>query len=202
MAELQHHERRARFEDAANVREPGLQILEVADAERNHRPIETIVVERQIGGIRLNQLNAISEALLLQFLAAVAEHPFRDVRAVADIEGWSENTEARSIADRFLEHARVFHFANGGDDVLYLASADCMKRNLSRRIEVAFLIYDEVLREEIKHILDLLWADDAKARILDADQSNAYHRSGKPTGVRAQFDTYRWLAEWVKVFVE
>ncbi|MCH7638735.1 MAG: polyphosphate kinase 1 [Bacteroidetes bacterium] len=122
-------------------------------------------------------------------------------RAVTGVEGWSENIEARSIVDRFLEHARVFHFANGGEEVLYLASADWMKRNLSRRIEVAFPIYDEALREEIKHILDLQWADDTKARVLDANQSNAYYRPSEPTGSRAQFDTYRWLAERVKVLV-
>ena len=116
-------------------------------------------------------------------------------------EGWRESIGARGLRGRVLEHARVFHLASGGEERLYLASADWMKRNLSRRIEVAVPIYDEALREEIKHILDLQWADDTKARVLDANQSNAYYRPSEPTGSRAQFDTYRWLAERVKVLV-
>ncbi|MDX1438665.1 MAG: polyphosphate kinase 1 [Rubricoccaceae bacterium] len=118
-------------------------------------------------------------------------------RAVAGIEGWSKNMQARSIVDRFLEHARVYHFENNGDEVLYLASADWMKRNLSRRIEVAFPIYDEALREEVKHIMRLQWADDTKARVLDAAQTNTYVRGDSPNDVRAQFDTYYWLRERV-----
>ncbi|MCH7976578.1 MAG: polyphosphate kinase 1, partial [Bacteroidetes bacterium] len=175
----------------------------------------TALIEREIehakagrGGAIFLKLNALEDEEIIGkvYEASQAGVEIRMVvrgifRAVTGVEGWSENIEARSIVDRFLEHARVFHFANGGDEVLYLASADWMKRNLSRRIEVAFPIYDEALREEIKHILDLQWADDTKARILDADQSNAYYRPSEPTGSRAQFDTYRWLAERVKVLV-
>ncbi len=114
-------------------------------------------------------------------------------RAVVGEEEWGETIQARSIVDRYLEHARVYQFANGGKEVLYLASADWMTRNLSRRVEVAFPIYDEALREEIKHILDLQWADDTKARVLDADQTNVFHQSENRSRVRAQFDTYAWL---------
>ena len=173
----------------------------------------TALIEREIehakagrGGAIFLKLNALEDEEIIGkvYEASQAGVEIRMVvrgifRAVTGVEGWSENIEARSIVDRFLEHARVFHFANGGDEVLYLASADWMKRNLSRRIEVAFPIYDEALREEIKHILDLQWADDTKARILDADQSNAYYRPSEPPGSRAQFDTYRWLAERVEV---
>ena len=91
----------------------------------------------------------------------------------------------------------MYHFANGGDEVLYLASADWMNRNLSRRVEVAFPIYDESLRAEIKHIFNLQWSDDTKARLLDTTQSNTYHRPVPATNVRAQFATYEWLARRV-----
>jgi polyphosphate kinase len=119
-------------------------------------------------------------------------------RLVPGVEGVSEGIRARSIVDRFLEHARAWLFHDGGDERLYLASADWMKRNLSHRVEVAFPIYDAALREELKAILDLQWADDTKARVLDAEQSNAYWRPPEPRGVRAQFDTYRLLAERVE----
>ena len=120
------------------------------------------------------------------------------LRLVPGVEDLSEGVRARSIVDRFLEHARVWLFHDNGDERLYLASADWMKRNLSHRVEVAFPVYDAALREELKAILDLQWADDTKARVLDAEQSNAYHRPPAPRGVRAQFDTYRMLAERVE----
>ncbi|HYE96160.1 MAG TPA: polyphosphate kinase 1 [Rubricoccaceae bacterium] len=119
-------------------------------------------------------------------------------RLVPGHEKWSPTVEARSIVDRFLEHARVFVFHDNGEDHLYLASADWMRRNLSRRIEVAFPIYDPRLRAELFEILDLQWADDAKARVLDADQANAYYRPSPPRGVRAQTDTYALVRRWAE----
>ena len=114
-------------------------------------------------------------------------------RLMPGVPGLSEHVEARSIVDRFLEHARVYRFDNGGDAELFLASADWMHRNFHRRVEVAFPIYDDELRAEIEHVLALQLADDTKARVLDAEQRNAYYRPAQRTGVRAQTDTYTWL---------
>lgn len=112
---------------------------------------------------------------------------------VPGIENQSENIEVRSIVDRFLEHSRVFIFHNDGKEEYYLASADWMKRNLSGRVEIAFPLYDEALRSEIRTMLSLQLADDTKARIIDARQENRYYRSGENKGVRAQIDTYTFL---------
>lgn len=157
------------------------------------------------GGKMFVKLNALEDKRIIRKLYKASQAGV-EIRlmvrgifhAVAGEEGWSECIEARSIVDRFLEHARVYHFANGGDEVLYLGSADWMNRNLSRRIEVAFPIYDEALREEIKHILHLQWSDNTKARVLDSEQTNTYHTTDSGTNVRAQFDTYKWLAERVE----
>jgi polyphosphate kinase len=117
------------------------------------------------------------------------------------VAGLSDGIEARSIVDQFLEHARIYHFRNGGGksggECLYLASADWMNRNLSRRVEVAFPIRDPDLRAELKAMLDIQLADDTKARILDERQRNGYARSGRVTKVRSQIDTYRFLQERV-----
>ncbi len=156
------------------------------------------------GGAMFVKLNALEDEKIIRTLykASRAGVDIRMMirgifRAVAGEPGWSETIEARSIVDRYLEHARVYHFENGGDEVLYLASADWMTRNLSRRIEVAFPIYDETLREEIKRITDFQWSDDAKSRELDIQQSNKFYQPERPTTIRAQFATYEWLKKSV-----
>jgi polyphosphate kinase len=117
---------------------------------------------------------------------------------VPDVPGQSENIEVISILDRFLEHARVFYFLNGGEEELYTASADWMNRNLFRRIEVAMPINDPVLREEMKKVLAIQLADNTKARLITAEDGITYKE--RPDGApkyRAQQDMYDWLAsEW------
>ncbi|ACF14316.1 Polyphosphate kinase [Chloroherpeton thalassium ATCC 35110] len=117
-------------------------------------------------------------------------------RLIPGIEGFSDNIEAQSIIDRFLEHGRIYIFANGGDEKIFAASADWMTRNLSRRVEVAFPIYDERLKMEIRDIVNLQLADNQKTRILDAEQQNKYRKpKGDEPKVRAQTDIYRYLKE-------
>lgn len=115
-------------------------------------------------------------------------------RLIPGVEGMSENIEAISIVDRFLEHARVYIFANGGEELIYLASADWMTRNLDRRIEVAVPIQDPALREELRQIMELQWQDNVKARQIDADLQNAYRPANLDTPpVRAQTAIYELL---------
>jgi polyphosphate kinase len=114
---------------------------------------------------------------------------------VPGLEGASENIEARSIVDRFLEHARVYLFHDAGEQRCYLASADWMTRNLARRVEVAFPLYDEEVRAEVLHILALQLADDTRARVIDAEQRNAYVEPSAPDEPRrrAQLEIYDYL---------
>ena len=78
------------------------------------------------------------------------------------VEGLSDSIEVTSIVDRFLEHSRMFVFHADGAERLYLSSADWMTRNLNRRVEVAFPIYDPEVREELRHVLDLQGSDNTK----------------------------------------
>ena len=113
---------------------------------------------------------------------------------VPGIEGMSENIEVISIVDRFLEHARVYIFANGGEEVMYIASADWMGRNLDRRVEVAIPIYGPEIKAEIKAIIDLQLEDNTKARIINASQNNNYKkRTVEGKAIRAQVETYNLL---------
>ena len=104
----------------------------------------------------------------------------------------SENIEAISIVDRYLEHSRIFFFANGGDERCYLSSADWMTRNLDYRVEVAAPVFDPVIRAELRYYFNLQFRDTAKARVIDEALSNQYCRG--TTNHRAQVEIYRWLA--------
>lgn len=86
------------------------------------------------------------------------------------VKGLSERIRVRSIVGRFLEHSRIFHFANGGDDETYIGSADWMPRNLFERCEVVFPVRDPAARTRIHdEILPALLADTAKARLQQGD---------------------------------
>jgi polyphosphate kinase len=94
------------------------------------------------------------------------------------VKGLSERIRVRSIVGRFLEHSRIFHFANGGNDEIYLGSADWMPRNLFERCEVAFPVRDPAALARIHdEILPAYLADNVKARLQQPDGS--YLRAGK-----------------------
>jgi len=110
-------------------------------------------------------------------------------------EKFSKNITVTRIVDRYLEHARVFVFGNSGNPEIYMASADWMNRNLNRRIELGFPVYDEEIKNEALEILDLQLRDNTKARILDKDHQNLNKSSGSGEQIRAQIETYNFLKE-------
>src|SRR5246500_1566403 len=86
------------------------------------------------------------------------------------VRGVSDNIRVRSVVGRFLEHSRIFYFANGGEEEIYIGSADWMPRNLYERVEVLVPLRDEKLLHRVHHeILDAYLADNRKARILLRD---------------------------------
>ena len=95
-----------------------------------------------------------------------------------EVKGLSDHIRVRSIVGRFLEHSRIFHFANGGDDEIYLGSADWMPRNLFERCEVVFPVRDAAVKARIHdEILPAYLADTVKARIQQPD--GTYIRASK-----------------------
>ena len=108
-------------------------------------------------------------------------------------KGFSENIHGVSIVDRYLEHARVFHFHHAGEELVYLSSADFMTRNLSHRVETTFPIYDEEIKDRILEILDIQLADNVKARLLSDQQGNTYYRGGSDLSIRSQKETYHLI---------
>jgi polyphosphate kinase len=104
------------------------------------------------------------------------------------VKGLSENIRVRSIVGRFLEHSRIFHFANGGRDEVYLGSADWMPRNLFERCEVVFPVRDKAAKERIQEeILAAYLADTAKSRIMQENGSYVRASDGRKShGFNAQ----------------
>src|SRR5215469_16982914 len=99
------------------------------------------------------------------------------------IRGVSDRIRVRSIVGRFLEHSRIFYFANGGQEEIYLSSADWMPRNLYERVEVMFPVKDRMLRDRIRQeIMAAYLADTVKARVLHRDGS--YGRAWQTAGKR------------------
>jgi polyphosphate kinase len=109
---------------------------------------------------------------------------------VPGVPGLSQNIEAISIVDRFLEHARVFVFHQGGKEAVYLSSADWMLRNLSHRIETAIPVYNETLKKEIVNYLRIQLNDNVKARIIDINFLNEYRKTESDLSIRSQLEAY------------
>jgi polyphosphate kinase len=148
------------------------------------------------------KMNALEDSKIIARLydASVAGVPIDLIvrgicRLIPGVACQSETIRARSILDRYLEHARIYRFHHDGEDRMYIASADWMTRNLSRRVEVAIPIYDAEIKRQIERSLELQLADNTKARVIDAEGTNAYARDGDAPPVRAQEAFRDYLAQ-------
>lgn len=117
------------------------------------------------------------------------------------VPGLSENITVRSIVDRFLEHSRLFYFANGGRPEVYLSSADWMTRNLTRRIELMCPISDPELRTIATQILNVSLRDNVKARELKANGQYTRVEIGDQEPFRSQFAAQD-ISTWKKLPAE
>jgi polyphosphate kinase len=108
--------------------------------------------------------------------------------------GIGDNLRMASVVDRFLEHGRIYWFENGGEEKMYVGSADWMERNMDKRIEVLVPIYDKDVFAELKHILHLQLNDNVKARVVDTEESNEYvKKSPEAERIRSQYAIYDYL---------
>ncbi|MBN1416245.1 MAG: polyphosphate kinase 1 [Bacteroidales bacterium] len=117
---------------------------------------------------------------------------------IPGVPGLSENIEAISIVDKYLEHSRIIIFCNGGNELYYISSADWMNRNLDRRIEVSCPIYDKDVQKEIRDLIEIQMRDTAKARIINAVQDNSYVKAEGSKKVRAQVELYKYYKSMLK----
>lgn len=111
------------------------------------------------------------------------------------VPGRSENIKVISIVDRFLEHSRIMYFYNGGEEEVYLSSADWMTRNLTRRIELMCPVFDPALRQILIRMLQLNINDNVKARELQPSGAYVHVSQGNSTPLRSQFEA-KAISSW------
>lgn len=111
------------------------------------------------------------------------------------LPGVSENIRVTSIVGRFLEHSRIFYYRNGGDEEIYLGSADWMPRNLNRRVEIVFPVVDAESKQRLKQTLDIYLSDTVKARRLLPD--GTYERC-RPSGGTEPINSQEMLLSQIR----
>ncbi|RAR51165.1 polyphosphate kinase 1 [Flavobacterium lacus] len=122
---------------------------------------------------------------------------------IPGIKGMSENIEAISIVDNFLEHSRIFIFGNHGKPEVFISSADFMTRNIDARVEVTCPIYDENIKLELIESFDVGWNGNVKARYHSEKLDNKYRvRKENDRVFRAQIETYNYYRNQLEVITE
>jgi len=164
-----------------------------------HREAEASTIDQP--GLIMIKVNSLEDKEVCQALYRASQAGVRvllNVRGICGlrpgIEGVSENIEVISVVDRYLEHARIFYFHNGGHEEVYLSSADLMRRNLDRRLEILFPVLEWNLRMRMATMLETFFADNTKAWRLSSE--GTYERLKHPgQPVRAQEVFYRQAVE-------
>lgn len=121
---------------------------------------------------------------------------------IPGIPGMSENIEAISIVDNYLEHTRCYIFANCGDPEVFISSADFMTRNLDARVEVTCPIYDEDIKAELIDTFNIGWKANVKARLHSENLENKYRKRPDEKPFRAQLETYNYYRNKLDVIYE
>jgi polyphosphate kinase len=121
---------------------------------------------------------------------------------VPGVKGMSENIEAISIVDNYLEHSRVYIFGNEDNPEVYISSADFMTRNIDGRVEVACPIYDDEIKKQLIDTFDIGWKGNVKARFHSEKLDNQYRVRGENPVFRAQTETYNYFFDKLDVITE
>lgn len=118
------------------------------------------------------------------------------VRSICCLVPGTQGLKVKRIVGRYLEHARIFYFYNGGREEIYLGSSDWMTRNLHNRVEVSFPVYDQAFRKDLMTLLELQWNDNQQAVWLSPEMKNLPIESfGDSPKVDAQKNFYEYVKE-------
>jgi polyphosphate kinase len=117
------------------------------------------------------------------------------------LKNYSENIEAISIVDNYLEHSRVFIFGNNGNPEVFISSADFMTRNIDARVEVTCPIYDEEIKQDLIDTFEIGWKANVKARLHSDKFENLYRKRGEDKVFRAQQEMYKHYQNKLEVIL-
>lgn len=160
---------------------------EIAHAKSGHEASITIKLNNLEEKVLINKLYEASQAgvEITMLVRSIC-------RLIPGVKGLSENIKVIRIVDRYLEHGRVFIFNNLGKQEVYLGSADWMNRNIYRRIEVCFPVYDEKIKTEILNLINIQKQDNVQAVVIDAQMNNIPVKKDG-TLIASQHDIYEFL---------
>ncbi|HEX5625508.1 MAG TPA: polyphosphate kinase 1 [Saprospiraceae bacterium] len=149
--------------------------------------------------LKLNSLQDTEIINLLYDASQAGVHIQLIIRGICCIvigkPGLSEHIEGLSIVDRYLEHSRIYYFHHGGEERIYLSSADWMVRNLHFRIETAFPIHDPELKKTILDNIQYQLKDNAKTRSLKFQHINSYIKTNPKKKFQSQLETYKYFKD-------
>jgi polyphosphate kinase len=177
--------------------------LEAAPIGMKERLIEMIDVETQQSrdgrrGHIAVKLNALVDSEIIDRLYAASQSGViikLNVRGICclrpGVPGLSENIEVVSVVDRYLEHARIAYFFHGGDERVFISSADWMPRNLNRRVELLVPVEERSLKIRLINVLDVYFRDNVKARRLNSDGTYIPVRKPGAAPFRCQYELYK-----------
>jgi polyphosphate kinase len=114
-------------------------------------------------------------------------------RLIPGVKGMSENISVISIVDKYLEHSRMYIFANGGQPKFFAGSADWMVRNFDQRFEVVAPIYSEQIQKEMMDMINIQLSDNVKARFINVNPNNSYRTTKSKKQVRSQIELYEYF---------
>jgi polyphosphate kinase len=174
-------------------------LMEMIEAEIDHK-------RHKQKALIICKLNALVDEKMIEALYAASQAGVRirlNIRGVCclrpGVPGLSENITVTGVIDRFLEHARVLYFYHGGDERLFISSADWMPRNLDRRIELLVPVEDKTCRRNLIAILKTSLADNVKARrLLPEGRYEAVRTGNSAEPIRSQEVIYRRTGEAIE----
>jgi polyphosphate kinase len=187
----------------------GWRELTIAPTDMKQKFIDLIEREIQASsadkpGLIMAKVNSLQDKVICKALYRASQAGVKillNVRGICclrpGIKGVSDNIEVCSIVDRYLEHARIFYFLNGGHEEIYISSADWMRRNLDRRLEILCPVKDERLKKRLIDIFNTFFMDNTQSEILKSD-GNYTPKEKKGKKIRAQESFYNVACEEVR----
>lgn len=145
------------------------------------------------------KINHITDPVMVKKLYEASSHSIPidllvrgNCSLITGVPGMSESIRINGIIDRYLEHSRIFIFANGGDEKVFIGSADWMPRNLDNRVEVIAPVYDPEIKADLKKVMEYGMKDTLQGRIVDGTGKNSAWATEDNLPFRSQEELYNY----------